>query len=114
LTLQLLTSCKSKDNIKQMTNNDIWKSESKRLLSYLPPHLLPYLKLRWIKEYRPFIRAWEQNYYQITVWHVEFKLSMRSDRFQILIWVLLLLLRLQSYIKKPLLSPQALRALITN
>ena len=67
MTIQILTHCKSNNSIKQMTDNDTWKSESKHLLSYLLPQLLPYLKLRWIKTYRQSVRAWGQNGYQITV-----------------------------------------------
>ena len=67
MTPQTLIHCKSNDNIKQITDNDTWKSESKHLLSYLLPQLLPYLKLRWIKAYRQSVRAWEQKSRWITI-----------------------------------------------
>ena len=43
---QLLTSCKSKDNIVEMRQIRMRQSESNRLPSYLPPQLLPHRKPR--------------------------------------------------------------------
>ena len=72
MTHQILTSCIPKDNITKTILIKTRQSESNRLLSYLPPRLLPPLKHRWIKGYRWIVRAWEQNRW---LFHWEKKLA---------------------------------------